>query len=106
MQYDGPTMTLGILVWINAGNFFAGASSHMSPVIGIRPVAFVAMLGRPVDTTLDTERLKMEHRHTFQRDPCDEYAWQEAELQAVENLKVFAFYLQKTFAVVEFREEA
>jgi hypothetical protein len=44
----------------------------------------------------------MEHRHTFQRDPCDEYAWQETELQ---TLKVFAFYFQKTFAVVVFREE-
>jgi hypothetical protein len=55
---------------------------------------------------LDIERLEMEHRHTFQRDPCDEYAWQEAEIQAMETLKVFAFYFQKTFAVVEFREEA
>jgi hypothetical protein len=51
MQYDGQATTLGILFWINAGNFFAGASSHMSTVIGIRPVAFAALLGRPVDTT-------------------------------------------------------
>jgi hypothetical protein len=47
----------------------------------------------------------MEDRHTFQRDPCDEYAWQEAELRAVETLKVFAFYFQKPLLWWSFEKE-
>jgi hypothetical protein len=58
MQYDRPAKTLGIWVWINAGDFFAGASGMMGPFVGIRAVTFAAMLGRPVNAS-GLERLKL-----------------------------------------------
>jgi hypothetical protein len=55
MQYDSPATTLGVWERINARNFFAGAGSLMSAVIGVRSVTVAAMLGRPVNRVVDIE---------------------------------------------------